>query len=128
MVKLLKTLTPYPNSSEHPKANITSASYRIIALIANVTVIDMKTLITIDRVPEAPRQLEKLSVFLLSPTPRRVKVNEVLRSLNITDIAAEAGTLSEPKVLRRTTLAITIVRKTHTSLSNVKRLGRKTLR
>lgn len=88
---------------------------------------EIKTVTTIDKVPLAPTRLFNFSA--LSPRiPTSVRVKAFFKSLNITEIAAEAGTFTEPNILSRMMLASTMVSRTYTTLVKQKRLGRQTLR
>ncbi len=122
----LNTLTAHPKRPAQRNAKTKWETYRMTALNIKVTVMDKNTVNTIEKVPLAPTRVVQAKLELPN-TPIKVNVASFFNSLNITEIAAEAGKFNAPKTLRRTILDVMIVKKTYTILLNAKSEGRKTL-
>lgn len=123
----MNSVTSHPTPPAQPNAKTIWVSYRMSTLKKKVTVMDMNTVTTMERVPLAPTRLFNLRA--LSPwIPTRERVKAFFSSLKMRDMAAEAGTFTEPNMLSRIMLASTMVSRTYTTLVKQKRLGRQTLR
>lgn len=97
------------------------------AFIAKVTVMERRTSAITLKVPLAPTKLYMDRIRWSPETPNRVAVMVDFKTLNIREMAADAGNLKAPKALSRTILSTTIFRKSSTILRQSNTLGRKTL-